>query len=145
MTGYGGTQKITFGSPGGADSEYLSKRRAAEAQAAYMDLGIRAVEEQGTGDMFMKSRKDASFGNVNHSVGDMQQGANSNFSAEGSTYNAPTENYDRQTGSLAYATSSTNDPQTDPQDLDQSALAARIQRMAENGSINLNSNSVFNI
>ena len=145
MTGYGGTQKITFGSPGGKDSDYISKRRAAEAQAAYIDLGVRATEQQGTGATFMESRRDPYMGNVNHTIGDMQQGANSNFSAESSTYNAPLENPDRQTGSMTYATSSTNDPQTDPQDLDQSALAARIQRMAENGSINLNPSSVFNL
>ena len=142
---FGGTQKITFGSPGGVDSEYAAKRAAAEAQAMYIDMGVQAVQDQGTGRTFMEAHKDPVRGNVNHTIGDMQQGMNSNFSAESSTYNTPLENPDRQTGSMTYATSSTNDPQTDPQNLDQSALAARIQRMAENGSINLNPSSVYGL
>lgn len=142
---FGGTQKITFGSPGGVDSEYAAKRAAAEAQAMYIDMGVQAVQDQGTGRTFMEAHKDPVRGNVNHTIGDMQQGLNSNFSAEESTYNAPLDNPDRSTGSLAYATSSTRDPQTNPADLDQSALAARIERMAMNGSINLNPSSVFNL
>ena len=145
MIGYGRNDKITYGSPGGLDSEYAAKRAAAEAQAMYIDMGIRGVETEGTGRTFMETKQDPYRGNVNHTIGDMQQGMNSNFSAESSTYNAPLENPDRQTGSMTYATSSTNDPQTDPQDLDQSALAARIQRMAENGSINLNPSSVYGL
>ena len=46
---------------------------------------------------------------------------------------------------MTYATSSTNDPQTPPEGLDETASQARIRRMAENGSINLNPSSVFNI
>ena len=145
MHHYGGTQKITFGSPGGPDTDYQAKLAAAQAQAAYIDMGIQSVESNGTGETFMKSRQDPTRGNINHTVGDMQQGVNSNFGAEESTYNAPLENPERSTGSLAYATSSTRDPQTNPEDLDQSALAARIERMANNGSLNLNPSSVFHI
>ena len=145
MTVHGGTQKVTFGSAGGNDPEYMAKLRAAEAQAMYLDMGVQAVENAGTGNSFMKSAHDPRIGNINNTIGDMQQGSNSNFSAESSTYNAPLENPDRQTGPMTYATSSTNDPQTPPEGLDETALQARIRRMAENGSINLNPSSVFNI
>lgn len=144
MTVYGGTQKITFGQ-NGMDSEYMGKRNAALAQAAYIDMGVQAVQDEGTGRTFMQSAQDPRLGNINNTIGDMQQGMASNFSARTSNFNAPLENPKRQTGSLAYATSSTNDPQVDPAQLDQSALAARIKRMAENGSLNLNSSSVFNL
>ena len=145
MHTYGGNQKITYGSAGGPDSEYLAKRAAAEAQAMYIDMGVQAVQDQGTGRTFMEALKDPTRGNVNHTIGDMQQGVNSNFSAGASTFNAPLDNPERSTGSLAYATSSTRDPQTNPADLNQSALVARIERMAKNGSINLNPSSVFNL
>ena len=145
MTVHGGTQKVTFGSPGGNDSEYLAKMRAAQAQAMYLDMGVQAVENAGTGNSFMKPAQDPKFGNINNTIGDMQQGMNSNFSAESSTYNAPLENPDRQTGSMTYATSSTNDPQTPPEGLDETALQARIRKMAEGGSINLNPSSIFNL
>ena len=144
MTVYGGTQKITFGQ-GGSDTDYMAKRNAAMAQAAYIDMGVQAVEDQGTGRTFMQAAQDPRLGNINNTIGDMQQGMNSNFHAESSTFNAPLENPDRQTGSMTYATSSTNDPQVPPEQLDQSALAARIKRMAENGSINLNPSSVYNL
>ena len=145
MTVYPGTQKITFGGSDGPDSEYLSKLRAAEAQAAYIDMGVQGVANEGTGRAFMIPKRDPMMGNVNYTVGDMQQGMNSNFSANQSNYNAPLENPDRQTGSMTYATSSTNDPQVDPEELDSSALTARIKNMACNGSLNLNPSSVYGI
>ena len=144
MTVYGGTQKITFGQ-NGADSDYLEKRNAALAQAAYIDMGVQAVQDEGTGRTFMQSAQDPRLGNVNNTIGDMQQGIGSNFSAESSTFNRPLENPRRQTGSLTYATSSTNDPQVPPEQLDQSALQARIKRMAENGSLSLNPSSVYSL
>ena len=58
MTVYGGTQKVTFGSAGGNDPEYMAKLRAAEAQAMYLDMGVQAVENAGTGNSFMKSAQD---------------------------------------------------------------------------------------
>ena len=144
MTVYGGTPKITFGHNGN-DTDYMAKRNAAMAQAAFLDMGVRSVEDAGTGATFMQSQRSPIYGNVNETVGDVSQGANSNFSAESETYNAPLSNPDRQTGTLEYATSSTNDPQVDPEGLDESALASRLRRMAENGSINLNPSSVYNI
>ena len=144
MTVYGGTQKITFGQ-GGDDSDMMAKRNAAMAHAAYLDMGINAVGAEGVGNTFMKPAQSPIYGNVNETEGDLSQGMNSNFGAPESTYNAPLENPDRQTGSMMYFTSNTNDPQTPPEQLDTSAVEARIRRMAANGSINLNPRSVFNI
>ena len=147
MTVYGGTPKISLGQK--RDTDYEAKRNAAMAQAAYLDMGVSMgrdmVGADGVGNSFMKATQSPVYGNVNTTEGDLSQGANSNFTAGSDTYNAPLANPDRQTGTLDYATSSTNDPQTDPEGLDNSALAARIQRMAEGGSINLNPSSVYNI
>ena len=147
MTVYGGTPKISLGQK--RDTDYEAKRNAATAHAAYLDMGVSMgrdmVGSDGVGNSFMKAMQSHVYGNVNATEGDLSQGANSNFTARSDTYNAPLANPDRQTGTLDYATSSTNDPQTDPEGLDNSALAARIQRMAEGGSINLNPSSVYNI
>lgn len=147
MTVHGGTQKISLGH--NRDTDYEAKRNAAMAQAAYLDMGVGMgvdmVSGEGVGNTFMKPAQSPIYGNINETEGDLSQGANSNFSAESSNFNAPLENPDRQTGSMTYVTSSTNDPQTDPQQLDSSAVEARIRRMAANGSINLNPRSVFNL
>ena len=147
MTVYGGTPKISLGQK--RDTDYEAKRNAAMAQAAYLDMGVSMgrdmVGSDGVGNSFIKATQSPVYGNVNATEGDLSQGANSNFTAKSENFNAPLSNPDRQTGTLDYATSSTNDPQTDPEGLDNSALAARIQQMAAGGNINLNPSSVFNI
>ena len=145
MHHYGGTQKITFGSPGGPDSEYAAKLAAAQAQAAYIDMGVQAVQDEGTGRTFMQSHQDPVFGNINHTVGDMQQGLGSNFSLTLDPFNAPLQNPERSTGSMINGTSSTVDPQTNPSELDSTALVSRINQMARQGRINLNPSSVYGL
>ena len=144
MTVYGGTQKITIGA-NGADTDFVAKRNAALAQAAFLDMGVKSVEGAGSGSTFMMPERSPQYGNINDTTGDVIQGAASNFSQPGDTFGMPLENVERQTGSLSVGTSSTNDPQTQPDQLDESALQARIRRMGENGSINLNPSSVYGL
>ena len=149
MAHYGGTQKITFGSPGGRDTDYEAKRAAAQAQAAFLDLGIDAADAVGAGDTFMAPHKSQTYGNVNHTVADVIQGDPSNFAYEDTGFNMPLHNPQKQTGvyepSQGIANSSSLDPQVDPSSLGESALMSRIARMAEQGNINLNAPSVFNL
>ena len=63
----------------------------------------------------MQPERSPIYGNVNETEGDVSQGESSNFGAESSTYNAPLANPDKQTGLMMYFTSSTNDPQVDPE------------------------------
>ena len=144
MTVYGGTQKITIGA-NGADTDFVAKRNAALAQAAFLDMGVKSVEGAGTGATFMLPEKSPQYGNVNDTTGDVIAGARSEFSQPGDTFSMPLGNSDNRSGSLAMGTSSTNDPQVNPSELDESALAARIRRMGENGSINLNPSSVYGL
>ena len=144
MTVYGGTQKITFGRPGGPDSEFDQKRAAAVAQAQYLNLGIDAVENAGTGAVFMRSQRDNQYGNVNETIGDMND-PEGGFSMKDSPFNAPLED-NTTSGDLSLGTSSTVDPHVNPDGLEMSALEDRL-RTIQGGleRTGLNPRSIFKI
>lgn len=146
MTNHIGTQKITFGRPGGPDSEYQSKKRAAEQQARYLDLGVDLTEAEGVGQTFMKAYQDPEYGNINSTTGDMIEGINSNFTLEDSPANAPLLNPKMSTGSVDFETSSTINPQTDPQDLDTSALEEKMDLYRKGAArTGLNPTSIYRL
>ena len=76
----------------------------------------------------------------------MIEGKNSNFTLEDSPGNMPLFNPKMQTGSIEFETSSTVDPQTDPQELDTSALENKM-KMYQRGAARtgLNPSSVYRL
>ena len=72
----------------------------------------------------VKSSRDDKYGNLRVLPKEME--GDDEFAQEGDTANAPMEDPDNQTGSLAQRTSATDDPSTDPEDLGISQIQSQV-------------------
>jgi hypothetical protein len=131
------TQKITI--PRDKRQDAIDAQNAARQSASnpYV-MGVDAVMEEGIGSAIKSSQNKYA---PNIALGDLIQGSGSNFSAKDAPGNAPLDDNIHQTGSVQYQTSSTEEPQAAPEDLEASKVDRRlnmIRRAAGNAEDNLN-------
>ena len=134
-----GTQKITMGR--GRDTDYESKKASAMAQADSMNSymwGMQSAFEAGIG-AASKAARSPQYGNTNMMTGDVLDGRNGNFKPRtDDAGNILMDDPENQTGFLDGQVSSTIMPQTDPQYMNQDAMAriAGIQHGRQYSGLN---------
>ena len=136
-----GTQPIKIGRDKRQDAIDAQNAQRQAASNPFVE-GIDAVMQEGVGTAISQSRN--KYGNANVMPNELLQGAGSNFSYKDTAGNAPLEDYRNQTGSMDYETSSTERPQSDPEELEADALDRRMQMYAKaagNADANLNANN----
>ena len=140
-----GTQKLVMNS---AEADYRSKRAAAMAQQVnpYMS-GVVDVYKEGPAQAVKDSRTEYGAPTVAHNS--VMQGKMSNFEQKDTPGNRPTNNYERQTGSVELGTSATKSANRDMEDVNSEELDRRLALYAKAGSnagVNYNNPSaIYNI
>ena len=125
----GGTQKITMNS---REKDYQERLAQAKGQQynAFVE-GVNTVFKEGPGEAIKNTR--GPHGAPTLTVGDLLQGDESDFSQRDVPGNTPLADAPNQTGFLDGQTSSTNNPEQDPREMNMDALSRRLAMYKEKG------------
>ena len=116
------------------EAEYQQKLKTARKAGQgnpYVD-GIHDVYDDGPGHAISDSR--TKYGAARVMPQTVLQGNHSNFEQKDAPANAPTENYNHQTGNLALGTSGTKNASQDPELFQTDALERKLALYAKAGS-----------
>ena len=128
------------------ESDYRQKLRAAKAQGKHNPyvMGVTDTYEDGPGHAVSDSR--TQYGAPRVMPQTVLQGGHSNFEQKDAPGNAPTENYDHQTGNLSLETSATRNANQDPELFQNDALQRKLAiyaRAGSNAGINKNDHAAI--
>ena len=129
VTSHGATP-IRFNSGEEAYRQQLKAAKSSKANAFIS--GVQTTLADGPGNIVSDSR--TGYGAPRIMDESILQGHNSNFELKDAPGNAPLNNYAKQTGSVELETSSTNIPNTDPEDFQTRELNRRLALYAQAGS-----------